>query len=88
MNFFELTQKIAKGPEQAETPEDSSIDKNSYIRLMGKLSQKLGNSSNTYTRLVRYVSKNPEMLSLLEKLIEETSLVQSGKIRNIFPKKS
>jgi hypothetical protein len=88
MNFFELTQKIAQGPEQAESPEAPSIDKNSYIRLMGKLSQKLGNGSNTYTPLVRYVSKNPEMLSLLEKLIEETSLVQSGKIRNIFPNKN
>jgi hypothetical protein len=88
MNFFELTQKIAKGPEQAETPEASSTDKNSYIRLVSKLSQKLGDKSNSFTPLIRYVSKNPAMLSLLEKLIEETSLVQSGKIRNIFPKKS
>lgn len=84
MNFFELTQQIAQN---TETAADPSIDKNGYIRLAGKIAQKLGEKSNTYTPLVRYVSKNPAMLSLLERLIEETSLAQAGKLKNIISKK-
>lgn len=85
MNFYELTQLMPNKNIQfnKEAP-DPATDKNSYLRLISKLSQKLGEKSNKYSKLIRYVARDPEMLGLLEQLVEETSLAQQGTVRNIF----
>jgi hypothetical protein len=84
MNFFELDQQVSQQTSLTPASKDEAgIDKNGYIRIAGKIAQKLGEKSNTYTPLVRYVARNPKMLQLLEKLIEETSLAQSGKLKAV-----
>lgn len=82
MNFYEFKEKLNELT--AVGSQEPAMDKNSYLRLTSKLAQKLGEKSNKYANLVRYVARDPKMLSLLEQLIEETSLAQQGKVRNLF----
>jgi len=74
MNFYEMDQQI-------------SIDKNKEIMLVSKLSRKLGERSNKFTPLVKFVARNPEMLALLDELIESTSLAQQSLTKTVFNNK-
>jgi hypothetical protein len=59
-------------------------DKSAFTRVLNRISNKLGEKSNTYVPLLRYVAKNPRMLALFEQLIEETSKMQASTGRNVF----
>ena len=73
---------VQKNTGVAET--DPSLDKNGFMRVVKNLSVKLKENSNKYVPLVRYASRDPKMLSLLEQLIEETSKMQANKARGLF----
>ena len=100
MNFYELVQNmnaqpiIAKpqmDPRQAAIKSDDSTDldaghedKNAFARVLNRISNKIGEKSNTYVPLLRYVARNPRMLALFEKLVEETSRMQASTGKNVF----
>jgi hypothetical protein len=100
MNFYELVQNmnaqpiVAKpqiDPRQTAIKSDDSTDlnagqedKNSFARVLNKISNKVGEKSNTYIPLLRYVARNPRMLALFEQLVEETSKMQASTGKNVF----
>jgi hypothetical protein len=59
-------------------------DKNAFARVLNKISNKVGEKSNTYVPLLRYVARNPRMLALFEQLVEETSKMQASTGKNVF----
>lgn len=86
MNFYNLNEsmKIALGH---ASQQKESVD-NNYLLTIKKLSTKLQEKSNKYVPLVRFVARNPKMLSLLEDLIEETSTMNASIGKNVFKNKN
>lgn len=74
MNFYEMDQQV-------------SLDKNKEVMVVSKLARKLGEKSNKFTPLVKFVARDPEMLALLDELISGASLAQQSLTRPIFDNK-
>ena len=73
MNFYEMNEQVV-------------VDKNKEVMLVSKLARKLGEKANKFTPLVKFVSRNPEMLGLLDELISASSLAQQSLTKPIFKK--
>lgn len=86
MNFYNLNEsmKIALGH---ANPQKEGVD-NQYLNSVKELTRKLHEKkSSKYVPLVRFVSRDPRMLSLLKELIEETSTMNASIGKNVFNKK-
>ena len=65
-----------------ETP--SAQNPSDFMKIIQRLSVKLGEKASKYMPLIRYVARNPKMLPLLEELIEQSSGMQVSKAKQIF----
>ena len=70
--------------QQAEQPENMAPS--DFKQILTKLSMKLGEKTNTYIPLLRYVASNPKMLKLLEDLIEATSTMKVSTANMVYKK--
>lgn len=64
------------------------VDSVKIKNIIPKLSVKLGEKTNTYLPLLRYVSKNEKALSLFSELIESLVLVQTSRVKGIVEPKN
>lgn len=76
MNFYEMQQNILNNK--------PTIEKGEYLSVVSRIARKLGEKSNKYNPLIKFVSRNENMLRLLEELIEETSTAQASRMNPIF----
>jgi len=84
----EPQQSINQEPQQSinQEPQQSiNQEANRFMKLVKQLSVKFGEKSTVrYTPLIRYVSRNPKMLELLEELLEKSSQLQSSIGKKVF----
>jgi hypothetical protein len=70
---------------QQEPQQNINQEANRFMKLVKQLSVKFGEKSTVrYTPLIRYVSRNPKMLELLEELLEKSSQLQSSIGKKVF----
>jgi hypothetical protein len=75
-------------PDPGKSNMNPMYSKNTFMNLLKRLTIRFGETSSIkYSPLIRYVSKNPKMLDLLEDLIEKSSTMQSSLGKKIFNNK-
>ena len=71
-------------PSEELNPNSSKNNLNDFRKAISKLSVRLGQKANRYIPLLRYVSRNPKMLEMLEDLIINSSSIQASTGKRIF----
>lgn len=80
-----IKNKKNKINETTQTPSEiNDTNPADFMKTIQRLSIKLGEKSTRYMPLIRYVSRNPKMLSLLEELIEQSSGMQVSRAKQVF----
>lgn len=89
-NFNESMKRIILGEQAVMTPPvapegGDENDWNDYEReVLKKLSVKLGEESNKYKYLIRYLSKNDVAFALFEEIVKKLSMTTPSKFSNIL----
>lgn len=67
-----------------EPAKDEAMELPEFKKLMAKLTNRLGEKSNKYVPLLKYVARNKNMLPMFEELIEDVSKLQASVGKRVF----